>query len=147
MTFQDDDYPVPSKSGVPSRVTGVSAVEIAKYKREGWLVPRVQLPLDVIDRLRDALDVALANSPSVRSIRWAEHLAKTDSSGRIGPSEFFDIAQHPVVVSIIKELLGPAASLWVCQIFCKPANDGMETCWGTNAGLQDGILWFGRIVL
>lgn len=49
----------------------LSKAEIDQYRTEGYVIPaKFKLEDDILDRLRDALDVVLAGSPRFRNCSW-----------------------------------------------------------------------------
>src|SRR5688572_17011159 len=46
-----------------------------------------------------------------------------------GVRDFLDLATDPELVELIADAIGDDVILWGCQVFCKPAGDGLETPW------------------
>lgn len=121
----------------PAALPHLAAEEIARYRREGWLVPRFRLPHDVVATLREALDDLIRANPGVRPEKLVSaHVAGDNGEGVRGDARFLDLALDPRIVEIVSGVLGDDLILWGCHVFCKPAGDGYETPWH-----QDGHYW------
>jgi Phytanoyl-CoA dioxygenase (PhyH) len=113
----------------------LSEDEIARYRAEGWIVPRWCLPAPLLDRLRDGLERLLAENPAARP----EHLVLRWGGGaRALPThaEFLAPVRTPELLDIVAQLLGPDLICWGAHVFCKPGGDGLEVPWH-----QDGKYW------
>lgn len=121
---------------------GLTADEIDRYHRDGWLVPSLRLPEARIASLRATLERLIRDNPGVRPERLVSaHVegrtpGSRNAEGVRGSSEFLDLAREPAIVERVAQLIGDDVILWGCQIFCKPAGDGLETPWH-----QDGHYW------
>ena len=66
-------------------------VEVAHYRREGFVVPRFRLPADEVARLRDALDDLIRANPGVRPEKLVSaHVDGDNGEGVRGDSRFLD---------------------------------------------------------
>lgn len=112
--------------------------EVRHYVDEGYVVPAATLPSELIDKLRSALDQLIAQNPAVRPERLVSaHLeGAATAEGVRGCGEFLALAQHPLILDAVEQLIGPDICLWGCQVFCKPAGDGMQVPMH-----QDGSYW------
>jgi hypothetical protein len=114
--------------------------DIARYRTEGWLVPRWQLPIEQVDAMRGALDELLRRNPGVRPEKLVsahiERAGSDNGEGVRGVADFLALARDPAIVDMVAELIGDDVILWGCHVFCKPAGDGYETPWH-----QDGHYW------
>jgi hypothetical protein len=112
--------------------------EIQDYESEGFVIPRFRLPTERVNRLREALDRVIRDNPNTRPEHLVSaHIARNESTeGVSGDDEFLQLAKDPNIVNMASQLIGPDVILWGCQIFCKPAGDGMEVPWH-----QDGHYW------
>jgi ectoine hydroxylase-related dioxygenase (phytanoyl-CoA dioxygenase family) len=127
--------PVPTAAG--SHAARLSADEVAAYRRDGIVIPRYRLPEVRVAHLRRALDRLLADNPTVRPEHLVNaHIARHGPEGVRGQDAFFDLATSPDVLDLVEHAIGPDIVLWGCQVFCKPAGDGMEVPWH-----QDGHYW------
>ena len=115
----------------------LAAAEVARYERDGFVVPAFRLPAARVDALRAELDRLIAANPGIRPERLVSaHIEGKNAEGVRGSSAFLDLAMDPEIVARVADLIGPDVILWGCQIFCKPGGDGMEVPWH-----QDGHYW------
>jgi ectoine hydroxylase-related dioxygenase (phytanoyl-CoA dioxygenase family) len=111
--------------------------EIAHYRREGYVIPRLRLASARVDALRGTLDRLIAENPGIRPERLVSaHIEGTNAEGVKGSSDFLALARDPDIVAAVSDLIGPDVILWGCQIFCKPGGTGMEVPFH-----QDGHYW------
>ena len=113
------------------------AVEIERYRTEGWVVPQYRLPAERVAIMRNALDALIENNPRVRPEKLVSaHIAGDNGEGVRGSSAFLDLARDPEIVELVSHVIGDDVILWGCHVFCKPAAEGFETPWH-----QDGHYW------
>ncbi len=118
-------------------MAAVSDDEVARYRRDGVLVPDYRLPAAKLALLRAALDQVLAENPGVRPEQLVSaHIAGKNREGVRGHAAFFEIARDPEILDLVAALIGDDIILWGCHIFCKPGGDGLEVPWH-----QDGHYW------
>jgi len=111
--------------------------EIARYRREGWVVPRFRLPPARIAAMVEALEMLLRQNPGVRPEKLVSaHIEGDNGEGVRGSRAFLDLARDPDIVELVSGVLGDDVILWGCHVFCKPAVEGYETPWH-----QDGHYW------
>ncbi len=111
--------------------------EIARYRREGWVVPRFRLPPNRVASMVDALETLLRQNPGVRPEKLVSaHIEGDNGEGVRGSRAFLDLARDPEIVELVSGVLGDDVILWGCHVFCKPAVEGYETPWH-----QDGHYW------
>ena len=113
------------------------ADEIARYRAEGWVVPRFRLPAPRVAAMATALDTLLRDNPDVRPEKLVSaHVEGDNGEGVRGSRAFLDLARDPEIVELVSGVLGDDIILWGCHVFCKPASEGYETPWH-----QDGHYW------
>ena len=118
-------------------MAALSAEEIARYQRDGVLIPEYRLPAAQLATLRAALDKVLADNPDVRPEQLVSaHVDGTNQEGVRGHSAFLEIARDPDLLDLVAQVIGEDIVLWGCHIFCKPGGDGLEVPWH-----QDGHYW------
>ena len=111
--------------------------EVARYRREGWVVPRFRLPPARVASMVDALETLLRQNPGVRPEKLVSaHIEGDNGEGVRGSRAFLDLARDPEIVELVSGVLGEDVILWGCHVFCKPAVEGYETPWH-----QDGHYW------
>ncbi|MEL6299719.1 MAG: phytanoyl-CoA dioxygenase family protein [Pseudomonadota bacterium] len=111
--------------------------EIAKYQRDGYVIPEFRLPDDRVAHLRGTLDRLIEENPGVRPEKLVSaHIEGQNDEGVKGSRDFLELAQDTQIVDAVSELIGDDVILWGCHIFCKPGGTGYETPWH-----QDGHYW------
>eukprot|EP00913_Durusdinium_trenchii_P007795 g7316.t1 len=101
--------------------------EVERYHREGWLVPKVSLSKEKLERYQKTLDRVIAENPTVRpELLVSAHVETKTKEGVVGNYDFLALAQEPMILEAVGQVLGSDFALWGCQIFCKPGKDGME---------------------
>jgi len=119
----------------------LTADEIDRYRRDGWVRPSFRLPQAQVTRMRDALDDLIARNPGVRpeklvSAHIERGAGQDNGEGVRGSKAFLDLALDPQIVELVSGVIGDDIILWGCHVFCKPPGDGYETPWH-----QDGHYW------
>lgn len=118
-------------------MTGLSARELSTYKQQGYVVPSFKLSDGEIQTLRETVDSLITNNPDTRPEHLVNaHIARKNAEGVTGAEDILELARHPGILDQVESVLGPDIILWGCQLFCKPAGDGMEVPWH-----QDGQYW------
>ena len=116
---------------------GLDAQEKAKYRDDGYVVPRYRVPAARIDALREVLDRLIRDNPTIRPERLVSiHIEGKNAEGVRGSKAFLELARDEAILDLVADVIGPDIILWGCQIFCKPGGDGMEVPWH-----QDGQYW------
>jgi ectoine hydroxylase-related dioxygenase (phytanoyl-CoA dioxygenase family) len=111
--------------------------EVAHYRREGWVVPRLRLPAARVAAMVEALEDLLRRNPGVRPEKLVSaHIEGDNGEGVRGSRAFLDLARDAEIVELVSGVLGEDVILWGCHVFCKPAVEGYETPWH-----QDGHYW------
>ena len=122
---------------VPRATARLSSDDIARYQRDGYVIPRYRLEPELLKGLQDALNNLIANNPGVRPEKLVSaHIEGRNDEGVHGSQKFLELAMHPPIVDLVEQLIGPDIILWGCHVFCKPASEGFETPWH-----QDGHYW------
>ena len=115
----------------------LSANEIAKYERAGWVKPQYRLPAERVRFLREALDDLIRRNPGVRPEKLVSaHIEGDNGEGVRGSAAFLELARDREIVELVSGVIGEDVILWGCHVFCKPPVDGFETPWH-----QDGHYW------
>lgn len=115
----------------------LSAVEIAHYRSQGYVIPGFRLAADRVATMRDALDALIRDNPGVRPEKLVSaHVEGDNGEGVRGSRAFLDLATDPEIVELVSGVIGEDVILWGCHVFCKPAGQGFETPWH-----QDGHYW------
>jgi ectoine hydroxylase-related dioxygenase (phytanoyl-CoA dioxygenase family) len=115
----------------------LQAPEIARYRSQGFVVPRFTLPAAQVAAMREALDELIRRNPGVRPEKLVSaHVAGDNGEGVNGVADFLALARDPEIVELVADVIGQDVILWGCHVFCKPAGEGFETPWH-----QDGHYW------
>ena len=109
--------------------------EIEHYQKRGYVIPDFRLPDALLSRLKQGLDGLLATYTDVAQEDLANpHMLPPTEGSKINP--FMGAAQHPALLGMIEQLIGPDIILWITRVLCKPAVKGREVPWH-----QDGEYW------
>ena len=91
----------------------LSEPELAQYREKGWIVPRWELPQQLIAEMRDEYAALLERNSGIKSdIILAPHQTKGGSMGVIGSEKWLNFATHPGLVAIARQLIGDDIILW-----------------------------------
>jgi ectoine hydroxylase-related dioxygenase (phytanoyl-CoA dioxygenase family) len=108
----------------------LSAEDLATYREKGWIVPRWELPQELIAEMRAEYAALLArNSGVAPDIIMAPHQTNGGSMEIEGSEKWLEFATHPSLVAIARQLIGDDIILWGTTLFGKPAMNGKETPW------------------
>lgn len=109
----------------------LSVEEIARYRRDGYVVPQgYRLPPDVLAEAKEAYAALLADNADIASdIMLGPHLSKPGAQGVKGSPYWFELATRPEILDMVEQLIGPDFILWGTTVFGKPANNGKATPW------------------
>ena len=111
----------------------LSPDEVARYRRDGFVVPQYRLPAARVAKMRDALDELLRLNPTVRPEKLVSahihHRGAGGGGGVRGVAAFLDLARDPEIVGLVSDIIGEDVILWGAHVFCKPAGEGYETPW------------------
>jgi ectoine hydroxylase-related dioxygenase (phytanoyl-CoA dioxygenase family) len=117
--------------------TLLSPSELDAYRRDGQVTPAFRLSEGLMTRLRAAIEGLIADNPDVRPEQLVgAHIAKSADTGVRGREELLACAQHPDLLDMAEQILGPDLIMWGSQVFSKPAGDGLAIPWH-----QDGQYW------
>ena len=115
----------------------LSEASIQRYQRDGYIVPDTRLSTATIAGLQAAVDETIDANPEVRPEHLVSaHIDRKNDEGVRGHSAWLELARDPQILDLVEQLIGPDIILWGCQVFCKPAGDGMEVPMH-----QDGHYW------
>lgn len=113
----------------------LSADELQYYRDNGYVLPRVRLPDDLLRRLQRGVDAVLSTYTDVSPEDIANpHMIPSVDGLEENP--FMEAARHPQILDMVEQILGPDLVLWITRLLCKPAGKGREVPWH-----QDGEYW------
>ena len=115
----------------------LSQTEIDTYHKDGLIMAQARLPDDILANLRGAVDKLIADHPNVRPEQLSgPHNPWGQSAQLMGNVDFLEFCQHPMILDMVEQLIGPDIILWGSMLFAKPAGDGKAVPWH-----QDGRYW------
>jgi hypothetical protein len=122
-----------------SRQGILSPEEIAAYRRDGYIVPRLRLKCDDLAGLQEAVSHLVEDNPTLldQSI-VGPHVPGSGVQGvKVRSPEYWKrIALHPRILDMVEQVIGPDVILWGTTLFYKRAISGPETGWH-----RDGQVW------
>jgi hypothetical protein len=101
--------------------------EIEQYHRDGFVIPRFQMPEEVIESIKKE------HTALVRA--FPEYIDYCPALLDIAPV-FLGFCRNQTVIQMVTQLIGPDIALWNASFFAKPALKGKRTPWH-----QDGEYW------
>jgi len=118
-------------------MTGLCTSEITQYHDQGYVIPEFSLQPAEVEQLRETVDRMIKANPDIRPEHLVNaHISNANAEGVKGAEEILELTRHPGILDQVESVLGSDIILWGCQLFCKPAGDGMEVPWH-----QDGHYW------
>lgn len=115
----------------------LTEAELAKYDRDGYVVPDYRIPEDMLTEMRTALDALMEANPHLAADNMlCPHLVGAGVQSLNGDRVWLDFAAYPEILDMVEQLIGPDFLLWGTTVFGKPAFSGKEVPWH-----QDGEYW------
>jgi len=109
--------------------------EVKQYQEKGWIVPKWEIPQDLIAEMRQEYEALLERNPQVESdIILAPHQTNGGSMGIKGSEKWLEFASRPELMAIARQLIGDDIILWGTTLFGKPPHNGKETPWHQDGG-------------
>jgi len=105
----------------------LNASQIEQYHRDGYVIPDITLPADVIQAIAAEYSRLLATHPEFD--QYCPALLD------LAPG-FLPFCGQTEVLDAVAQLIGPDIALWNSSFFAKPAGVGKRTPWH-----QDGEYW------
>jgi hypothetical protein len=111
--------------------------EIKTFHDDGLVVADYRLPKQILTRLTQAVDRLIEDHPNVRPEQLSgPHNPYGQSSQLLGNVDFLEFCQHPDILDMVEQLIGPDIILWGSMLFAKPPGGSMGVPWH-----QDGKYW------
>ena len=101
--------------------------QIARYHRDGFVVPDYRLPEETVAAIRADHTRLVDRCPEF--VDYCNNLLRYDLG-------YLNYARNPGILDMVEQLIGPDIALWNSSFFAKPANGGLKTPWH-----QDGEYW------
>ncbi len=115
----------------------LTKTELHAYQEDGLVVAGYRLPESDLAQLTDAVDRLIADHPGIRpELLSGPHNPYGQSAQLMGNVDFLMFCQHPDILDMVEQLIGPDIVLWGSQLFAKPAGGSMGVPWH-----QDGKYW------
>ena len=115
----------------------LSEADVRQYHHDGLLIPRYRLSEDRLGEIREAYAKFVADNPQVHRDQVVNpHLRYSAAQGTHGDSRWLEVANHPPILDMVEQLIGPDFLLWGMTFFGKPAGTGKTIPWH-----QDGDYW------
>src|SRR5690606_26355136 len=105
----------------------LSPDQIARYHRDGYVVPDFRVPEETLAAIRSRHAALLEREPRFRD--YCATLLDYDAA-------FLDYADNPAILDMVEQIIGSDIALWNMSFFAKPALSGKRTPWH-----QDGEYW------
>ncbi len=119
---------MPAVSGKSSAI--LSDEEVARYHRDGLLIPRYRLPPDAVKHLQKLIDELIARNPDVPQELLLDANVEDGSLGPVtGSREFLKYAAYPPLLDVLEQIIGPDILLWDVAVICKPPATGKPIAW------------------
>src|SRR5258708_1512944 len=102
--------------------SAITDAEVAAYKENGFVLPKVGLPEGDTAWMRERIERIIVDNPDWHGILRMPHvpLRPGQLEGLIGGEDLFKIALHPTVIQAARRLVGPNLIMWGGEIFAKP---------------------------
>lgn len=110
--------------------SGLSAAELAAYRRDGLVHPDYRLPPALLAQLRAALEELLdftRGTPPESIV--CPHVPALNGLPASISDKWLKLCTLPAIVDRVQSALGEDIILWGSQVFCKPAGTGLEVPW------------------
>jgi chlorinating enzyme len=116
--------------------TPLSQADVEQFHRDGWVVPNFRFSKEQTDKLRYFLFKLFELNPGVSSHTNSPHVP---GSGTMGVKSFhgwMEFCEHPTVLDMVEQLIGPDIILWGTSTFYKKAAKGGATPWHRDTANQ-----------
>jgi hypothetical protein len=116
---------------------GLSAADVATYRRDGLVVSPLRLSAERLAAIRESLEKLLRDNATIAPESLVcPHIPYGPTHDAAAAARWFDYASDPAILDLVEQLIGPDIILWGSQVFCKPAVTGKAIPWH-----QDGQYW------
>lgn len=120
------------------RTSGLTADELAAYRRDGQVTPDFRLDDTLLADMREAAEALVAARSDIRPEFVPLPHVPWDGSdkARVLARRFLAFARSPEILDLVESVIGPDIVFWTAALFSKPGGDGRPVPWH-----QDGIYW------
>jgi len=120
---------LPINNAQPKRLT---PKQIVSFNDQGYISPLPALSVDETQWHRDYFDRLLDNLADFRDSRDAYSIMNYHDQCK----GIWQLAQHPVILDYVEDLIGPDIVCWTSHYFCKLPSDPKPVAWH-----QDATYW------
>jgi hypothetical protein len=108
----------------------LSKEEIARYQRDGLVIPRYRLPRSFVDGALAMVGQLLEKNPD-RAPFVLTNIEEEGNgpSGVAGSRRFLEYGAYRSLLNIMEQLIGPDLILWDCAVIRKPPGVGKAIFW------------------
>jgi Phytanoyl-CoA dioxygenase (PhyH) len=108
----------------------LGADQIEAYHRDGYVVPRYQLPGDLLTKLQALTLKLVEDNPGLTNQHMVgPHVPGSGTQNLKSGPGWMDIATHSDILDMIEQIIGPDIVLWGSGIFYKRPLAGPATPW------------------
>jgi hypothetical protein len=127
----------PQPNAIPRQGAGTKVLsdsELARYQRDGFLIPDFRLSEAEVGRLRALIDKLVQDNPAKAADGRGMHSPHVPGTGGIksGPG-WMEFGRHPLILDMIEQIIGPDIILRDTNCWYKPARTGPATAWHRDA--------------
>ena len=115
----------------------LSVEEINRFEADGFLVPNFRLTEHELEKLQQLASALIANNPHLAHEPMAcPHIPGSGVQELNADTGWIDYPTHPVILSMVSQLIGPDVIVWGTTLFNKAASKGKAIPWH-----RDGRYW------
>lgn len=106
--------------------------EYDRYHRDGYIVPRYQLPQATVSRLQEMTQQIVRDNPTLLNqpiINPNFRNSGVQGLKTADPDAWMAVAKDPHILDIVEGLIGPDIILWGSALFYKAPQKGLPTPW------------------
>ncbi len=108
----------------------LSDEEVARYNREGLIIPRYRLPPDFIAEAAGVIRRLVESNPDRPPYVLTNVEEEGDGpTGISGSRRFLEMAAYRPLLDMLEQLIGPDLILWDCAVISKPPGAGKAIFW------------------
>lgn len=108
----------------------LSDEEIARYRRDGLVIPEYRLPDRFVQGALEAVQRLLDSNPGKAPfVLTSIEEENGGPSGMAGSRRFLEYGAFPPLLDMLEQLIGPDLILWDCAVIRKPPGAGKSIFW------------------
>ncbi|MYA42515.1 MAG: phytanoyl-CoA dioxygenase family protein [Gemmatimonadetes bacterium] len=114
----------------------LSREDVNNYHEEGFLIPDLALPNDVLAKIQNSYsEIGKVDNIVDHDHVLAPHVGNHAGNG-VPPHlarDWLEYAHYPLILDVLEQLIGPDILLWSSVLFGKPAHTGKRVPWHQDA--------------